>query len=408
MKSAGDVELLWSRLEEAGLVEGAPPPSGPTAAPWFVRAMLGAAGWLGALFLLLFTGMALRFVVESAPASLITGVAACAAAGALLRVKPENDFAVQFALALSLAGQGLALCAFVRWLSPHERLVAPAMALFQAILFLLIPNAIHRVWTSWTGGCAVVFALASWRLQPFGPGLLSAACAWVWLEEFRSPKYGGMVRSGGYGLVLALVGAVAATAWAGGDWLWGPEAAPPSGSGWRPWLGAGASGAALLWAVGRLLARESTRTAAPDAQSAITKADPPLHDADGLPPNAPDADRRPSASDGLVQGDPLRNPGIDLFIAGVAAILALATLKAPGLAPAVLILLLGFGNANPTLLGLGAAALLGYLSFYYYSLEATLLYKSALMSATGIILLAARLIRERLGPASGGEEAPHA
>lgn len=79
-------------------------------------------------------------------------------------------------------------------------------------------------------------------------------------------------------------------------------------------------------------------------------------------------------------------------ILAAAGIPALAALKAPGLAPATLILLLGHANGNQVLSGLGVVALLGYLSFYYYSLEATLLHKSALMAATGLALLAARFL----------------
>ena len=63
--------------------------------------------------------------------------------------------------------------------------------------------------------------------------------------------------------------------------------------------------------------------------------------------------------------DPTASAG-GCFLAA-AGILSLATLKAPGLAPASLILLLGFGNGNRVLSGLGVAALLGYLSFYYYN-----------------------------------------
>ena len=76
---------------------------------------------------------------------------------------------------------------------------------------------------------------------------------------------------------------------------------------------AGLGGIALLWAVWQLLIREAVV---------------------------------PTASAG----------GCFLATAGI---LALATLKVPGLAPASLILLLGFGNGNRVLSGLGVAALLG-------------------------------------------------
>jgi hypothetical protein len=87
-----------------------------------------------------------------------------------------------------------------------------------------------------------------------------------------------------------------------------------------------------------------------------------------------------------------------------AALLALATLKAPGLAPALIILVLGFANGNRVLAGFGAMALLAYLSYYYYALHATLLEKSALLAATGAALLLARLLLLK----RGAPEASHA
>jgi len=78
--SAAEVQALWLRLREAGLVEGEAPPPGAAPTPWFVRAMLGVAGWIGAVFLLLFVGLAFESVVDSAAASFVVGLAACAAA----------------------------------------------------------------------------------------------------------------------------------------------------------------------------------------------------------------------------------------------------------------------------------------------------------------------------------------
>jgi uncharacterized membrane protein len=360
--SARDAQNLWLDLKQAALVEGDLPPTGAATAPWFVRVMLGVAGWIGAVFLLFFVGLGLRFVLESAVASMVVGLAACAAAGMLFRLKPDRDFVTQFALAVSLTGQGLVLVALSSWLKHQVSSIALAMAVFQAVLFILVPNFIHRVWATWMGACAVVFALGRWHLQAYGLGLLSGACAWVWLNEFQLVKHGTMPRAGGYGLVLALMSAAGMVAWPAGAWLWRAGSHRPPGSDYHLWIGAGLGGVALLWAVWRLLIREAvqptSRTCGP--------------------------------------------------ILGAAGILAVATIKAPGLAPAVLILLLGYGNGNRVLSGLGVAALLGYLSFYYYSLESTLLYKSALMAATGLALLAARFMLQHLWPAPQPQEERHA
>jgi len=97
--------------------------------------------------------------------------------------------------------------------------------------------------------------------------------------------------------------------------------------------------------------------------------------------------------------------------AGLAAalILGLASIKAPGVGPAVAILVVGYANADRVLAGLGVFALLGYLSHYYYSLQTTLLEKSGLLAATGIALLVARLAMRNWWPEQPqNREASHA
>jgi Domain of unknown function (DUF4401) len=356
--NAPEAHTLWLRLQAAGLVEGETPAPGAAAAPWFVRAMLGIAGWIGAVFLLGFVGLGFRFVMESAGASFIVGLLACGAAGMLFRARPESDFATQFGLAVSLAGQGLVLFALIDELDHQTIAIALGLCLFEAMLFFAMPNFVHRVWSAWAGACAVVFALSDWQLQAYAPGLLSLACAWVWLNEFRYARHGALLRAGGYGLVLALITASGMLTWTSGDWLWRAGGVQAPASAFHLWTGAGSGGVALLWSVWRLLIREAVAPAT----------------------------------------------GAGVRILAATLILALATLKAPGLAPATLILLLGFSNGNRVLFGLGVASLLGFLSFYYYSLQTTLLYKSALMAGTGLALLSARFLLLAWWPAASQGE----
>ena len=354
-------QALWQRLLAGGLVAGEAPAT-RGAAPWFVRVMLGVAGWIGALFVLSFVGVGFRFVMESASVSFVVGAGTCAAAAWLFRAKPDSDFASQFALALSMAGQALVLLALAKAFKTHTTAMALGMGLFEAVLFLAVPNFVHRVWAAWAGASAVVYALMDWRLDPYAPALLAMACAWVWLNEIRYARHGALLRAGGYGLVLALLGALGVLTSAAGVWIWHSAVQPSAWDISHFWIAAGLSGAVLLWTVQCLLLREALA--------------------------------------------PASAPGLRLL--AIAAVLALTTLKAPGLAPTLLILLLGFANGNRLLAGLGVLSLLGYLSFFYYTLQATLLHKSALMVATGVALLAARLLLHRWWPASQQEESGHA
>ena len=78
-------EQLWDRLAASGLVTGKNAPLSDQHSPWFVRVMLGFAGWIGALFLLGFVGVSLQFIFRSSEASLIAGVVVCAAAAYIFR-----------------------------------------------------------------------------------------------------------------------------------------------------------------------------------------------------------------------------------------------------------------------------------------------------------------------------------
>jgi len=349
---------LWGRLRRAGLVQGELSETEDNHSPWFVRVMLGIAGWFGALFLLLFIGLGMKFIIESSGASLVAGAVACSAAAILFRKFPENDFAGQFGLAVSMAGQALILFGIADGFgSKNMAPIALLMSVVQAALFWLLPNYVHRVWAAASGACGVALALADLGLFAFAPALVLVAFSWVWLKEFDLAKHGSLARAGGYGLALAAVLISVMHGELSIQWVFG-HPKPALGGMIGTWIGAALTGAALLWAVVQLLDREDV--ALESAQGKIA------------------------------------------FVGAI--ILAVATLKAPGFGPAAAVLVIGFANGNRVLAGLGILATLGYLSHYYYSLQLTLLEKSAVLAATGIALLAARLALLRYWPAAKPEE----
>lgn len=346
---------LWERLREAALVEGEAPPPDPHEAPWFVRAMLGSAGWLGALFLLSFVGALFSDVFSSSIGAILVGSTLCGAMVTLFRLSPGGGFAAQFGFAMSLAGQILILIGLFNIDSLARSSIswiALPMALVQSILFVLIPNFLHRVWTAWTATLALAFALDGWGLDPISPPLATLALAGLWLAELDHPRHGSGIRAAGYGLVLTTLITTLAQGHFGVAELIGDND-PLLGGEMAVRLGGLLTGAVLVWTVARLLRREG------------------------------------------VAWD--SGPG-RVALAG-AAIVAVASLEAPGLAPPVVVLLLGFANGNRPLAGLGVVSLLAYLSYYYYSLEATLLQKSVLLIALGGALLLARFALHRWWPA---------
>lgn len=353
--------MLWERLAGASLVDGDLPEAGEASSPWFVRVMLGFAGWLGAGFLLSFVGAAFAFVFRSASSMLFLGACACAAAVAIFRVAPKNDFLAQFGLAVSFAGQALILIGLAdvfRSFNPTQ--FALCFMLLQAVLFVLVPNYLHRVLSALGAALAALWLIIDAGLFAFAPAAMTAAFLAAWLVEFDFEKHGPLLRSGGYGLAIA---AVLTSVLHGGLWLgWMVSRGhgQPVGGEAVQWLGHGASVLVLIGAVVALLRRE-----------------------------------------GLELGSGQGRVGLC-----AALILGLASFKAPGVAPATAILVVGYANGNRVLAGLGIVALLGYLSHYYYSMQTTLLFKSGLLAATGLALLGARLVLHRWWPEA--KETSHA
>ncbi len=344
---------IWERLQKAALVEGSMPEAGDASSPWFIRVMLGFAGWLGALFLLGFVGAGFAFVIKSATAMVVAGAGACAASVAIFRAAPKSDFVAQFGLAVSFAGQALLLFGFAGlFKNISATQFAWCFLLQEAALFVLIPNYLHRVLCALGAALAANFLIVEAGLFALAPAAITAAFLAVWLSEFRFERHGPLVRAGGYGLALA---AVVTAVLHGGLWLsWLVRMGHgvPVGGEAVAWLGRAASLLVLVGAVVALLRRE-----------------------------------------GLALGSGQGRVGL-----AAALILGLASFKAPGVAPAAAILVVGYANGNRVLAGLGILALLGYLSHYYYSLQTTLLVKSGLLAATGLALLAARFALHRWWP----------
>lgn len=347
--SAAAREALWLRLRAAGLAQGELPARGEMRSPWYVRAMLGFAGWIGAVFLFFFVGAAFAFVMRSGVAATLVGLAACAGAAVIFRAS-RGDFAGQFGLAVSLAGQAILAYGIAELLGhPSLRITALVVAVQQAVLFFAVPNFLHRAFTSWSALIALQFAAADSGLSAFAPALATAAFAAIWLVELDHAERADLLRPAGYGVALA---AVQIAVVHGPLWYGLLLRHPQPGTQAVAWAGAAASAAVFVWAVVALLRREAVALGSEAGRLSIAAA-----------------------------------------VAGAAV-----SVKAPGLAPALVILVLGYANGNRVLAGLGIAALLGYLSYYYYSLEATLLEKSVVLAVTGIVLLAARLVlRKRLG-----------
>lgn len=356
-------EALWTRLRAEGLVEGERPSADRAPSPWYVRLMLGIAGWIGAMFLIIALGVGMSSLLDNGPAATVVGAMCCGGAFLLFRGFDGNDFVEQFALAISLVGQMLIGAGLSQFLRMEDAAFYLALALVEVGLALLIANFLHRVLA--TSGAAVALALAIYLLELHGLSapLFCAALAFVWLEPKRWAAGGRLWRPIGYGLVLALLLAELFRLVGGGD-MFGVRGG--AAGTWvalhGPMIGRGLIALVLAWVAREICRRE-----------------------------------------GLTQ-----TGRTTLVAIGGALAFGLLAIDAPGLASSVLMLLLGFAAGNRILMAVGIVSLLGFVSHYYYSLHATLLEKSGLLAVTGIALLVACFLLRRAAPPAPPAEAANA
>jgi uncharacterized membrane protein len=350
-------EQVWETLRQAGLTEGAAPETGKLESPWYVKILLAFSGWLAAVFLLGFIGMGLGFVFESSGAAMIIGGMMIGGAFALLRIS-KNEFVEHLALAVSLAGQVLVVFALFDISSSDQEIAWLLLALLQLSLAVVMPNFVHRVFSSFVAAIAFTICLTYWGGYYVVGGMVMFLAALCWLHEFRYPRQMKRIQAIGYGLVLALI-LLKGTALFGYrtiGWLFSRDQ-PELWAG--PWIGELLTGVVAIYVVWHLLQRYGQRISERITITALSGT---------------------------------------ILLCGV-------SMEVQGITVGMVIVLLGFAGANRVLVGLGVLSLLFYISFYYYLLDTTLLAKSQTLLIVGLVLLLLRWLMLTFIPAN--QEAKH-
>ncbi len=355
--------ILWRSLSEKGLVAGDEPAQTEGNAPWYVRTMLGIAGWVGALFMLgaVFSGIAMLF--DSAVAAGVLGLIACILAVIIYRSLRNNDFMAQFGFAISLAGQGLLVFSTIQGLqlfknedafSQKINLLAMILVGLQSILFLMIPNYLHRIWSGVIGIAALTFLLSELGLYPFTLFLLLAAAATIWLQEFTWAKHGSKVQALGYSFVfVCFAHLITQNKTLGFNRFWGELfGVSPLGGALGITLSSLALGIVLLAVVLVLIKR---------------------------------------AKLSVISGK-----GIAVIL--LAILIAVIGIKAPGITIGLVFVLLGHAHGNKVLTGIGLVTLIAFLSQFYYQLDLTLLQKSLVLFFSGAALIIVRQLMHYFWP----------
>lgn len=336
---------------------------------WYVKLFIGLSAWIAALFLIAGVSTFALIIMESGLVMTIVGAAILGGALVLKRAQPRSTFWGQFAFALSLTGQAFFFGGVFQilddFLPQLEQGAASLLALIviatQILLLFTFPNTVHRllsvIFASLAGIVLIVNELVdqtlpddqidellrtfpSFLLLVFALGIF---CVWQNRTNFFVSRWSELHSPLGYG--FAMVVFVVAIVSLFFDGLTGGKAT-------------------LLWlssiGIALLLAHLGTEIV---DEFATEFTQPRL---------------------------------IKIGIVVALGLLLIPLYNTPSVWVALLALVLGFRHNQRVLQGMASLFLLGFISFYYYSLDITLLNKSYALIGSGVLLLLTRFAGGRL------------
>ncbi|MBT5230509.1 MAG: DUF4401 domain-containing protein [Methylococcales bacterium] len=340
--------MLWQKLHDKNLTSGDMPINKALDTPWYVQLMVGLVAWWSAFFFLGLIASALHFILDNNAFAILFGIMLIAIAYRLFLQNQVSTFRYQFALALSLAGQGLFIFGLFDFAFSHghrgdNQLITVLWVLFvfESMLAWIMPSMIHRFGSALAAGLTLSFTLAYAQLYFMHAAILFTVIATIWLNEFNWVKHRERLIPIGYGLTIALIYQEVMASFYHTfihimkNWLKMEQS-------WLPyWVAELLIGGIMLWVVWQLLQRNNVSTR---SQTGI----------------------------------------LALFASTVVIVLST---QAPGLAVGLSLIILGYANGARMLLSLGIVSLLFYISSYYYSLDMSLLEKAQILAVFGSILL---------------------
>ncbi len=338
-----NAQKLWQQLTDQAWVEGQAPEVVEQAeqTPWFARILQGFAGWLAALFLLGFLGFGVAGLFEYGGVLIFMGLLLNASAYVFFKKNTDNDFFEQLVLVFSLTGQFLFAYGMFHFVSFEERSWFVVLGIYQILLVWLMNNYLHRFLSTWFAVIALFWGFESLVYSGLGTALVAAVFVWLWLHKTGWESERNFYEPIAYALGFALLQLNAQSQ----IWMLDLFYYRGGGSQWllhnAPWLSALLNSAVLLYFVYRIALEQQLSWSSTAGRLVLL----------------------------------------------AAIVMLFSALPVMGLSSALLILLVGFARQSRLLQVMGALALLGFVGWYYYALNITLLYKSMIMLATGVVLL---------------------
>jgi len=337
-------DSLWFQLKQQQLTEQERCPDDPFLADdqdWTVRLLQGVGGWFAALFLLVSMAIIISPVIEYPWLCGLLGLIMNYAAFHHYwhhKQADKNVFLRQLFLVMSLAGQCLVSYAIVDLLGWQNPGLFLALALYQALLVAVMYDFVHRLMSALFAVTLVFWGHSALLATGVGSAFLALVLVWLWLDKVGWQAEKKLYEPLAYAAALTLVGLnIQALNW---YWQLGHR-----GEGWLLSNGEIISGLLHLLAFGFLYLRLKQYQMLPQ-----------------------------SSRDRYL---------VILVIFG----LGLLGFVIPGLSGAVLLLMVGFAVRQSQLMILGALSVVGFVSWYYYQLDLTLLMKAMLLGGLGVVLL---------------------
>lgn len=309
--------------------------------PWFVKVLSGVGGWLGAIFLVVFISTFINDIANNNfNFYLIIGIVLSITTIIISIKSYRNYFLKQFILALFLAGEGVIIYWVVETFGYANRFSLALIVLTQGISYIFINNYPGKFLTSLVAITSSCFLLSSLGFSFLVIPVLFAISI-ILLGKFpQDPITYSLI-------ILALISPfITFSLW---NWL------IEDFNGFMPIK------SPLLY---NILLCSIFTVANFVLLFKLFK-----------------LDMFKSLLFGVICGT------INFFI--------------PGVVIALFFILLGFNYKSKFLFGLGIISTLFYLSHYYYSLDLTLLYKSIILIATGLVSLITRWVLLKKGVING-------
>ncbi|WP_415896330.1 GDYXXLXY domain-containing protein [Neptuniibacter sp. QD72_48] len=345
-------QALWQKLQTEGIVTADQPEEHPSQSAWFIHLMQGFSGWLAALFMLGFVGSIFGwlFRYDNHILLMVAGLGCSIGAYTIYRHSGESPFYNQLALAISICGQFMFGWGLFEFLGDNEVTVFLALAIYQAVLALVMPSFLHRVISSWFAMIALFWGLNRQGIHGLDSAVAALAFTLIWCKEQQWLKWHKFLIPISYGMAISL----------------------------------------LQFSGHSLLQNEL---------SFLYK----ISDVGFLQLNGPlIGSIAQIATFAFLLAYIFKEQQVTKDSKNIAGYLALIIIMAvtsftiAGLPAALLLLLVGFHRQQRALLGLGLVALISFVSWYYYNLQETLLVKSIYLVGLGTVALVSYFLLSKI------------